>query len=228
MISIVRLLVVAILLVAGVPAGADFQAGVAAYERGDYKAAYEEWLPVALSDDAEAQYSIGVLYYFGKGFPKDFYIAQLWFRKAAAQGHAEAQFNLAAMMDFGEGPVGSDHQIVELYRKAAEQGVDVAQYNLGMIYDDGALGVRKSVTTAVKWFEKAAMQGHLEAQFMTARANMILDYAKVWAWMRILEERGHPNAQELRDYIEPRIVEWRRRQGEELYQELRKKVIPRD
>ena len=228
MISIVRLLVVAILLVAGVPAGADFQAGVAAYERGDYKAAHEEWLPVALSDDAEARYSIGVLYYFGKGFPKDFYMAQLWFRKAAAQGHAEAQFNLAAMMDFGEGPVGSDHQIVELYRKAAEQGVDVAQFNVGMIYFNGDFGLSKRITMAAEWFEKAAMQGHLEAQFMTAKTNMILKDAKVWAWMRILEERGHPNAQELRDYIEPRIVERRRRQGEELYQELRKKVIPRD
>ncbi len=37
MIAVFRLLVVAILLVAGVPAGAEFQAGVAAYERGDYK-----------------------------------------------------------------------------------------------------------------------------------------------------------------------------------------------
>ena len=52
--AVVRLLVVAILLVAGVPAHADYAAGVAAYKRGDYKAAYEEWLPLALSDDAEA------------------------------------------------------------------------------------------------------------------------------------------------------------------------------
>ncbi len=226
--AVVRFLVVAILLVAGVPARADFQAGVAAYERGDYKAAYDEWLPPALSDDAEAQYSIGVLYYFGKGFPKDFYMAQLWFRKAAALGHAEAQFNLANMMDNGEGPVGSERQIVELYRKSAEQGYAPAQYNLGMIYDDGLLGVRKSVTTAVKWFEKAAMQGDLEAQFMTARSNMILNDAKVWAWMRIIEDRGHRNAQKMRDYIEPRIVDINRKEGEELYQELRKKVIPRD
>jgi len=36
--AVVRLLVVAILLVAGVPAGADFQAGVAPYERGDFQA----------------------------------------------------------------------------------------------------------------------------------------------------------------------------------------------
>lgn len=132
------------------------------------------------------------------------------------------------MMDNGEGPVGSERQIVELYRKSAEQGYAPAQYNLGMIYDDGLLGVRKSVTTAVKWFEKAAMQGDLEAQYMTAKVNMILDDAKVWAWMRILEERGDSDAQKLRDFIEPRIHDINRKEGEELYQELRKKVIPRN
>ncbi len=226
--AVVRLLGVAVLLVAGVPAGADFQAGVAAYERGDYKAAYEEWLPVALSDDAEAQYSIGVLHYFGKGFPKDFYMAQLWFRKAVAQGHAESQYNLAFMMEHGEGPVGSDGQIVELYRKAAEQGLDVAQFNVGLIYFNGDFGLSKRRTLAAEWFEKAAMQGDLEAQFMTAKVNMILDDAKVWAWMRIIEDRGHRNAQKMKDFIEPRIHDINRKEGEELYQELRKKVIPRD
>ncbi len=228
MIFIVRLLVVAILLVAGVPARADFQAGVADYERGDYKAAYEEWLPLATDGVAKAQYNIGILYYGGEGVSKDFYMAQLWFRKAAAQGHAEAQFNLANLMEFAEGPVGSERQIVELYRKSAEQGYAPAQYNLGMMYLEGGFGIRKSANTAAEWFEKAAMQGDLEAQYMTARVNMILKDAKVWAWMRVLEERGHPNAHELREFIEPRIVEWRRRQGEELYQELRKNAIPRN
>ena len=224
----VRLLVVAILLVAGVPARADFLAGVAAYKRGDYKAAYEEWLPPATDGFAKAQFNIGILYYGGEGVSTDFHMAQLWFRKAAAQGHAEAQFNLANMMEFAEGPVGSERQIVELYRKSAEQGYASAQYNLGMMYLEGGFGIRKSATTAAEWFEKAAMQGDLEAQYMTARVNVILDDAKVWAWMRILEERGDSDAQKLRDFIEPRIVDINREEGEELYQKLRKNAIPRN
>ena len=155
-------------------------------------------------------------------------MAQLWFRKAVAQGHAKSQFNLAFMMERGEGPVGSEYQIVGLYRKAAKQGLDDAQYKMGLIYFDGQLGLSKWITMAAEWFEKAAMQGHLEAQFMTAKINLILDYAKVWAWMRIIEDRGHPNAQKTRDVIEPRIGDINRKEGEELYQELRKKVIPRD
>ena len=91
--AVVRFLVVAILLVAGVPARADYAAGVAAYKRGDYKAAYEEWLPPATNGVAKAQHDIAILYYGGKGVPKNFYMAQLWFRKAAAQGYAQAQFN---------------------------------------------------------------------------------------------------------------------------------------
>lgn len=38
-----------------------------------------------------------------------------------------------------------------------------AQYMLGTIYYDGA-GVRKNIGEAEKWFRKAALQGHSDAQ----------------------------------------------------------------
>ncbi len=38
---------------------ADFQAGVAATQKGDYAAALREWTPLAEQGDAEAQYNLG-------------------------------------------------------------------------------------------------------------------------------------------------------------------------
>ena len=44
---------------------ADFNAGVAAYKRGDYATALREWRPLAKQGNANAQFFLGVMY--GKG-----------------------------------------------------------------------------------------------------------------------------------------------------------------
>ena len=53
-------------------AWAGFDEGFAAYERGDYATALEEWLPVAEQGDASAQYNLGLMYYNGEGVPQDY------------------------------------------------------------------------------------------------------------------------------------------------------------
>lgn len=51
----------------------------------------------------DAQYYLGMMYYKGRGLPKDSAEAMKWYRKAAEQGHAEAQFNLGSMFANGQG-----------------------------------------------------------------------------------------------------------------------------
>jgi hypothetical protein len=46
---------------------------------------------------------------------------------------------------------------------AAKQGDAEAQYRLGVVYDKG-LGVKKDKREAVRWYRKAASQGHTKAQ----------------------------------------------------------------
>ena len=41
---------------------ADFQAGFAAFQKGDYAAALREWTPLAEQGDAKAQNNLGVMY----------------------------------------------------------------------------------------------------------------------------------------------------------------------
>jgi len=82
---------------------ADFAAGVAAYEKGDYLTARREWQPLADDGNAAAQFNLGLLYYDGRGVPQDFSEAARWFERSANQGYAKAQHNLGAMYGVGKG-----------------------------------------------------------------------------------------------------------------------------
>jgi len=81
--------VVALLFSAGA-AWADYADGWAAYKRGDYVTALQEWRPLAERGHAEAQFLIGDMYANGEGVPENDALAVKWWRKAAEQGFAGA------------------------------------------------------------------------------------------------------------------------------------------
>jgi len=95
-----------------VPAWADYQAGMDAYNRGNFSTALREWQPLAEQGDARAQFSFGLLYENGDGVPRDYAEARQWYTKAAAQGDAKAQLYLGLQSSFGQG-VPTD--LVEAY-----------------------------------------------------------------------------------------------------------------
>jgi TPR repeat protein len=84
------------------PARADFFDGLAAYDSGDYYAAYLEWLPLAKAGDNDARASIADLYHsefltvpVGPNERRRIQrTAAWWYRQAAQCGHAVAQLNL--------------------------------------------------------------------------------------------------------------------------------------
>ncbi len=82
---------------------ADLQAGLDAYERGDYATALEELRPLAEQGNADAQYNLGVLYDHGWGAAQDYAASAKWYRLAAEQDHADAQYNLGVLYDHGWG-----------------------------------------------------------------------------------------------------------------------------
>ena len=77
---------------------AGFDEGVAAYNTGDFKLAYEEFLKAADQGYATAQFNLALMYYNGRGVPRDYQAAARWYRKAADQGNAKAQYNLGQMV----------------------------------------------------------------------------------------------------------------------------------
>ena len=133
-----RLLVVAALAVGlAMPAwGQDFDAGVAAFERGDYAAALREWRPLAEQGYADAQTALGIMYRNGDGVPQDYVEAVAWYRLAAEQGHAGAQNNLGAMYYNGEG-VPQDHVQAHMWLSlAASRGHDKARNNRDAVAEE--------------------------------------------------------------------------------------------
>ena len=85
------------------PAWAEFQVGIDAYNRGDFKTALREWQPMAEQGDARAQFYFGLLYENGDGVPLDYAKARQWYEKAAVQGDAKAQLYLGLQSSFGQG-----------------------------------------------------------------------------------------------------------------------------
>lgn len=112
---------------------------------------------------ANAQYSLGKLFYNGYGVPQNYGQAVAWFRMAADQGLAAAQLNIGWMYDNGYGVPQDYGHAVAWFRKAANQGDAAAQYGLGKMFYNG-YGVPQDYGQAAAWFRKAAEQGYADAQ----------------------------------------------------------------
>lgn len=151
-----------LLLLAGGRAGADFDSGFAAYLSGDYKTAFQDWLPLAEQGHADAQFGMGMLYERGEGVPPDPSAAAKWYLKAAEQDHALAQTALASMYERGRGVPQSAHEAAKWYRRAAELGNPQAQFDLGAAYEYGS-GVPADLEQAMAWYQAAAKQGYSRA-----------------------------------------------------------------
>ena len=78
--------------------GDDFQDGVDAYDRKDYKEAVRLYRLSAEQGDAKAQFNLGNRYYNGQGVPQDYKEAVKWYRLSAEQGVAQAQYNLGVWL----------------------------------------------------------------------------------------------------------------------------------
>ena len=147
-----------------VPVKADFQAGLAAYNAGDYATALKEWQPIAERGDANAEYNLGLLFARGQGVAQDYQKAAEWYQKAAEQGVAAAQYNLGVMYANGQGVGQNAREAANWFQKAAEQGITGAESSLAELYSEKE-GPFQNFTEAEKWYRKAAEKGVASAAF---------------------------------------------------------------
>lgn len=124
-------------------------------------------LEKASQGDALAQISVGDIYNFGKGVPKDYSEAVTWYRKSAEQGDAVGQSKLGMMYDIGRGVPLDFTQAEYWIRKAAIQGNPLGQNILAGMYTAGH-GVTQDKTQAAYWHRKAAEQGDAIGQYNLA------------------------------------------------------------
>lgn len=152
--------------------------------------ALDELKTKAESGDVEAQYELGMKYFYGRGVDKNFFEAEKWFHEAAEQGHVYSQYELGKLYD----PDGESEYVFEKryrsYRYGEKKEHDLQSATYGdqrdtvVSYDS----VRYKAH-AEKWLLKAAHNGLPEAQTSLA-----------WLYIRGFGNQG--NYQDAIDWLE--------------------------
>lgn len=100
---------------------------------------------------------------FGKAF--------IAFEKAVTDGDPEGLYHMGAMHQAGLGVPKSAKMALAFYRQAAADGVAEASFAIGLFYQKGEGGLLKNPGQAVDWYEIAAKQGSIGAQYNLAMMN---------------------------------------------------------
>ncbi len=133
-----------------------------------------EWLQKAADlGDASAQFNLALLYSKGDLVERNFDKAIPLAKAAAAQGHEKAQQLLDNLQESERDEwlrqgveaykKGDFQNAAFLFRQSAGSGSAPAAFNLGLCYENGE-GVRQDAEKALRWYRKAAEQGHMRAQ----------------------------------------------------------------
>ncbi|NNG13011.1 MAG: sel1 repeat family protein [Halobacteria archaeon] len=123
-------------MMSGMPTWTILGGGYQSYLKGDYQAAYKEWMPLAELGDAEAQFNIGVLFDEGAGVDQDLVASADWYRRAGEQGFMDAQTNLGIMYYHGQGVDRNHQEASKWFRMAADQGDPEAGRYLDLMSSD--------------------------------------------------------------------------------------------
>lgn len=107
----------------------SYQQGVDAYAKGDFAAALEKFKPLAEHGNAQAQFSLGLMYRKGLGVAQSEKEAGIWFGKAAEQGQVDAQENLGLSYAKGLGVERDWVQADKWFNIAAASGKESAVKN---------------------------------------------------------------------------------------------------
>lgn len=176
-----------------------------ASEQNKLSAVADETRTRAEQGAAAAQNTLGNLYLVGKGVPKDYAQAVLWYRKAAEQGDRKGEFNLGEMYELGEGAPKDYAEAIHWLRKSADQNDTRAQIALGHMYFNGE-GVTQDEGQGFAWYRKAAEAGHVPAQqfvgwmYYNGR-GVPKDYTEAAAWYQKAADQGDAVAQTSLGYM---------------------------
>ena len=164
-----------------------------------FQKALQSWRPQAEQGNAEAQFRLGWMYYYGEGVTEDRGEAMDWWRRAAEQGYAVAQFRLGRSYADGDGAKEDKAAAAKWWRLSADAGNVEAQHDLGWLYYLGA-GVQQDFAEAARYWRMAALQGDSLTQrqlgdLYYSGKGVNQDYAQAALWYRKAAEQGDVDAQ---------------------------------
>jgi TPR repeat protein len=146
-----------------------FDAGVKAYDAGDYPRAYEIFRDLA-DNDVAAMRNVGLMLRKGEGVEKDPQGARKWLQRAAQAGLPTAQADLGEMLLNGEGGPPDPAAAMPWLELAATANHPIAQFQLGEIYEAGQV-VPRDVKRAKQYYAAAATHGVTAARDRLAALN---------------------------------------------------------
>lgn len=122
----------------------------------------------AEAGNADAQYSLALIFISNKSVAQNVDDAIKWFKKSADNKNAEAALYLYDLYSKGTDVTKDDAEALRWLMKAAELGSRDAQTQLGVNLLYGLDGAVKNEAEALKWLLKAGQQGVAEAQVLAA------------------------------------------------------------
>lgn len=102
----------------------------------------------AESNDPDALFRLGMIYWNGKLTPRSVSTAVRWFRRAAAKGHQPARFMLAYSLLHGKGMIPDPKKAFAEFKKLYDGGFPAAGLPLGMLYFEGKAAGRNYAAAA--------------------------------------------------------------------------------
>lgn len=100
----------------------NYDEGMAAYNAGDYKTAFNDLLPLAQHGDLRVMNTLAFLYFSGNGIVQEYAQALKWYREAAEKGDVISQQSIGMMYDLGKGVVQDNIRAHMWYNIASANG----------------------------------------------------------------------------------------------------------
>lgn len=154
---------------------------------------------LAEQGNADAQYTLGLMYLEGDGVAPVKSEAIKWLTSAATQGHLQAQNDLVnTFLRYGAQDSLELKQATQWLTQAAQEGHAEAQFMLGNMYAEGQ-GVIQDFMQAANWLQKAANAGHPEAMYRLGMMYVIgdgvpKDRIEAYVWFNLAAAKGKHEA----------------------------------
>eukprot|EP01132_Coremiostelium_polycephalum_P000069 gene69-95_t len=182
-----------------------YEEGMTYFHEGNYTQAIACYQIAAEQGHMVAEFYLGHMYGEGLGVEQSDSQGFAWYLKSAEQGYAKSQYNVGFSYEHGQGVAANEAESQKWYKaaavsyqKLAAAGDREAQYDLGCMYNEGE-GVDKDPVKAVEWLEKAAQQGHVEAQYALGcihdEEGEKQDKHQAFEWFERAAKQGHADAQ---------------------------------
>ncbi|ORY12417.1 hypothetical protein BCR34DRAFT_600637 [Clohesyomyces aquaticus] len=109
---------------------------------------------------------LGRMFLRGEGVHQNVTLAQTWFKRGVEHGDALSQYSMGLIYLHGIGVDKNPVLAAEYFGAAADQDLAVAQVRIGALFLD-----QGDIATAIRYFELAARNGHLEAYYYLAELS---------------------------------------------------------